>query len=287
MAAKRDSKLSAEEQYKRNLERLEKLRPIDDTLMRELFRDDLPLAQLVLRIITNKDDLVLTKQETQYDMERLLGARSVCLDVLAVDSEGRKYNLEIQRSDNGAAPKRARYHSSAMDIEFLNASEDFDMLLVTYVIFITENDVFKKGRPIYSFTRMNEETGEPFGDDEHIIFVNGAYQNTDDNSDLAKLIHDFKCNKADEMYIEQLAEKTRYCKENTKGVSNMCRIMEEAIEEAVEETTLKISCRNAVKMLKRGNLSVEDIAKDFELPLETVRELAEKYVNGSVNDPNE
>jgi hypothetical protein len=34
-------------------------------------------------------------------------------------------------------------------------------------------------------------TGEPFGDDEHIIFVNGAYNNPDDNFDLAKLIHDF------------------------------------------------------------------------------------------------
>ncbi len=74
MTSKTDSRLSAEEQHKRNLERLEKLRPIDDTLMRELFRDDLPLAQLVLRIITNKDDLVLTKQETKYDMKRLLGA---------------------------------------------------------------------------------------------------------------------------------------------------------------------------------------------------------------------
>lgn len=251
--------------------------------MRELFRDDLPLAQLVLRIITNKDDLVLTKQETQYDMKRLLGARSVCLDVLAVDSEGRKYNLEIQRSDNGAAPKRARYHSSAMDIEFLNANEDFDKLPVTYVIFITENDVFKKGCPIYSFTRMNERTGESFGDDEYIIFVNGAYQNADDNSDLAKLIHDFKCDKADEMYIGQLAEKTRYCKENTKGVSNMCRIMEELREEATFET----SCRYAVKMLKKGNLSVEEIAEDFELPLETVKELAKEYLNGSSEAPNE
>lgn len=285
MAVKTTGKLTPEEQHKRNLERLAKLRPIDDTLMRELFRDDLPLAQLVLRIITNKDDLVLTKQETQYDMKRLLGARSVCLDVLAVDSEGRKYNLEIQRSDNGAAPKRARFHSSAMDIEFLNAGQDFDELPVTYVIFITENDVFKKGRPIYSFTRMNEKTGELFGDDEYIIFVNGAYQNADDNSDLAKLIHDFKCNKADEMYFGQLAEKTRYCKETTKGVSNMCRIMEElreeAREEGREEATFETSCRNAIKMLKRGNLSVEEIAEDFELPLETVKELAKEYLSGS------
>ena len=35
--------------------------------MQELFRNDLPLAQLVLRIITGIEDLELTSQETQYD----------------------------------------------------------------------------------------------------------------------------------------------------------------------------------------------------------------------------
>lgn len=269
MATELDNELSQEERHKQNLERLAKLRPIDDDFMRELFRNNLPLAQLVLRIITNKDDLILKEQETQYDMKRLLDARSICLDVLATDSEGRKYNLEIQRSSKGAAPKRARYHSSAMDIEFLKIGQDFDDLPITYIIFITENDVRKKGRPIYSFSRLDEETGEPFDDDEHIIFVNGAYRNEADNSDLAKLIHDFKCSSADEMYIEPLAEKTRYCKEDPKGVSEMCKIMEDMV---IEE-----KCRDAVRLLRTGKLSVEDIADALKLPLETIKELAEKY----------
>lgn len=281
MTAELTVESSREEQHKKNLERLAKLRPIDDTFMRELFRNDLPLAQLVLRIIMKKDDLILTEEETQYDMKRLLGARSVCLDVLAVDSEGRRYDIEIQRADKGAAPKRARYHSSVMDTEFLDAGHNFDDLPITYVIFITENDVRGQGRPIYFFSRSDEDTGEPFGDDEHIIFVNSSYQNDDDNSDLAKLIHDLKCSNADEMRITQLAEKTRYYKENPKGVSNMCRVMEELKEETMFET----SCRTAIRLLRMGKLSVEDIAEGIDLPLETVKELAEKYVK-SVNAPN-
>lgn len=268
MATELDVELSQEERHKRNLERLAKLRPIDDDFMRELFRNNLPLAQLVLRIITKKDDLVLTEHETQYDMEHLLDARSICLDVLATDSKGRKYNLEIQRSSKGAAPKRARYHSSAMDIEFLKAGQDFDSLPITYVIFITENDVREKGCPIYSFSRLDEKTGEPLGDDEHIIFVNGAYHNTNDNSDLAKLIHDFKCANADEMYIELLAEKTRYCKENPKGVSKMCKIMEDMV---IEE-----KCRDAVRLINM-DVPLKKVAAGLNLPLETVKELAEKY----------
>ena len=64
-----------------DLRTIENYRPLDDDFMRELFRNDLPLAQLVLRIITGIEDLELTKEETQYDLKRLLGSRSICLDV--------------------------------------------------------------------------------------------------------------------------------------------------------------------------------------------------------------
>ena len=124
-----------------DLRTIENYRPLDDDFMRELFRNDLPLAQLVLRIITGIDDLKLTSQETQYDLKRLLGSRSICLDVFGTDSKGRKFDLEIQRADRGATPQRARYHSSAIDIEFLKAKDKFEELPISYVIFITENDV--------------------------------------------------------------------------------------------------------------------------------------------------
>ena len=87
------SKLTPEQQHQKNLELLKKLRPIDDSLMREMFRGDLAFTEYVLRIITNKNDLIVTSEETQYDLEHLLGARSISLDVLATDSQGRIYNL--------------------------------------------------------------------------------------------------------------------------------------------------------------------------------------------------
>ena len=183
---------------------------MDDDLMREIFRDNIPLAQLVLRIMTGINDLVITSDGTQYDLEHLLGARSICLDVLATDSEGRKLNLEIQRSNRGTSQKRARYHSSAIDVEFLKAKQDFSKLPFTYAIFITEKDVRSANRPIYIFDRQDTVTGEPFGDDEHIIFVNGAYDNPDDNSDLAKLIHDCGCRNDEDMYFDLMAESTHF-----------------------------------------------------------------------------
>lgn len=85
------------------------MRPIDDDFTRCLFKDNLPLAEFVLRIITGKKDLVITECQTQKDMKRLAGARSICLDAYGTDSKGKKYDLEIQREDKGANPHRARY----------------------------------------------------------------------------------------------------------------------------------------------------------------------------------
>ena len=64
-----------EQQHQEDLQRLRNLRPIDDDFMRCLFKDNIPLAEFVLRIITNKPDLVITGCEIQKDMKRLAGAR--------------------------------------------------------------------------------------------------------------------------------------------------------------------------------------------------------------------
>ena len=67
-----------------------------------------------MRIVLEKPDLKVLDVRTQVFVENLLD-RSVRLDILATDSTGAKLNVEVQRSDKGAARKRARYNSSMMD----------------------------------------------------------------------------------------------------------------------------------------------------------------------------
>jgi len=260
--------LTPEEQHQKDLETLEQLRLLDDTFMREAFRNNLELAQFVLRIVISKPDLTLTKEETQYDLQHLFGSRSITLDVFGVDNDGKQYDFEVQIADEGADPHRARYHSAAMDVDNLKVREDFKSLPDTYVIFFTENDVFGKRQPIYIIERMNMTTNEPFNDGEHIIYINGAYDNSDDTSDLAKLIHDFRCKKADDIILSPLAERVKFLKETPKGVECMCKVMEERVRAE------KISI--AINLLKLGTISREEIANATGLSLETVNALAEE-----------
>lgn len=165
-----------EREHQEDLQRLCYFRPIDDDFMRCLFKDNVPLAELVLRVITGKRDLVITKCETQKDMKRLAGARSICLDAYGIDSMGKRYDLEIQRAGKGADPHRARYHSSILDIDNLDAGQEFNELPDTYIIFITEKDFYGMGEPLYIIERMNLTTEKGFEDGEHILYVNGEYR---------------------------------------------------------------------------------------------------------------
>ena len=251
-----------EQKRQKDLERLRSLRPIDDDFMRCLFKDNIPLAELVLRIITGKPDLIITDCQTQKDMKRLAGARSICLDAYGSDTLGKKYDMEVQREDKGANPYRARYHSSVMDVENLDAGQKFTELPETYTIFIVEKDFYGMGKPVYSIERMNLDTGRPFEDGEHILYVNGEYRG---DSDIGKLMHDFSCTDADDMNFELMAERTRYLKENPKGVSEMCKVMEDMRKESLTEV--------ALRMLEAGKYALEEIASISGLPLDDVKKL--------------
>lgn len=78
-----------ERERQEDLQRLRGFCPIDDDFMRCLYKDNIPLVELVLRIIIGKKDLVITDCETQKDMKWLVGACSICLDAYGTNSENK------------------------------------------------------------------------------------------------------------------------------------------------------------------------------------------------------
>ncbi len=253
------------------LKRLQEFKPIHDTFARVLLRDNLPLAQDVLRTITGIRDLVLTHEETQYDLKRLAGSRSLMQDVYGGDSAGRKYNMELERSDERATPERAEYHITGMNSEHLKQGMDFSELPETYVIFLTEEDAIGDGKAVHRFSYRDDDTNDSMGGRTHIIYANGAYEGDDE---IGKLMHDFRCENADDMYNKLMAEKTRYLKDDPKGVKEMCAIMEDLRKESEERGRYERAIEVAQNMLSKGLGSLEDIAEVTGLSIEKVRELA-------------
>lgn len=263
---KSEQELDFEQKHREDLQRIREFRLIDDDFMAAVFEDH-DCAEFLLRIILKRDDLVVREVHGQYSIKNLQG-RSVRLDILAVDRNNRAYNIEVQRSDRGASEKRARYNSSLLDANLTDSGEEYDALNETYVIFITENDILKAGLPIYHVDRTVRETGTVFNDQAHIVYVNSQIK---DETALGKLMHDFFCTNSKDMNYPILAQRVRYFKEDTKGVTTMCRAMEKMRDETEHETSIK----HALAMLEDG-MPYEKVAKYSELSIEEVRALAEK-----------
>ena len=163
-----------------------------------------------------------------------------------------------------------------IDRELLEKSSGFDELVDTYVIFITEKDHFGKGLPMYHIERKITELGdESFGDGTHIIYVNGEYREKDS---LGKLMHDFTCKRAGEMFYPTIAERVKYFKEKEGGHGYMNKLFEEWIEEECAKREKKTRHAEAVKfaqtLIKCGKFSEAEIADMTSLPLEEVKELS-------------
>ncbi len=252
--------------HQEDLQRLKGFRLMDDDFLTKCFESNTECIELVLRIVLNMPDLNVLDVHTQVFVENLLN-RSVRLDVLATDNAGRKFNIEIQRADKGAGRKRARYNSSMMDANLLKKGDDFDNLPETYVVFITENDVMGKGKPLYQIERCILETNERFEDGTHILYVNGAYR---DESPIGKLMHDFSCTNPSDMYYAVLADRVKFFKESKEGIAVMCKVMEDMRNQTLKEGMMEV----ALRMLKAGKYALDEIAAISGLSLDEVKKLS-------------
>ena len=232
---------------------------MSDIFMRNVFKKR-ECLEYVLQVIMEKQDLHVIDQILQKDYKNLQG-RSAVMDCVARDSAGKQFDVEIQQDNEGASPKRARYHSGLMDMNTLNPGQDFEELPESYVIFITRDDILGYGLPIYHIDRQIKELNEAFQDEAHIIYVNSRKQ---DDTELGRLMHDLHCKKADEMHSPILAKRVYELKETQKGVELMCHEMEKIYSEGMESGEkrgeLKAKKETALSMAEEG-MNIQKIAR--------------------------
>ena len=252
-----DSEL--ESRYERYKSVIKNLTLMSDIFMRNVFKER-ECLEYVLQVIMGKQDLRVIDQIIQKDYKNMQG-RSAVMDCVARDSEGKKFDVEIQQDNEGASPKRARYHSGLMDMNTLNPGQDFEELPESYVIFITRDDVLGYGHPIYHIDRQIKEINKAFQDEEHIIYVNSGKQ---DDTELGRLMHDLHCKSADEMHSPLLAKRVNELKETQRGVELMCHEMEKIYSEGMESGEkrgeLKAKKETALSMAEEG-MDVKMIAR--------------------------
>ena len=251
------------------LAEIDRFRLMDDDFMSKCLENAPECIELMLQIILGKKDLKVVRAQTEYPIKSLQG-RGVRFDVFARDSKGREYDIEIQRADKGAEPRRARYNSALMDANALKSGEDVGALRDTYVIFITENDVMGGGQELYVYERREKKSGKFLCDGTHIIYVNGATRSA---TEIGRLVHDLLCPDAAKMHFDLLKKRVSQFKNSEEGRRYMCEAMERIEARGKREGKRETMIETAKRLLANGKLMLKEIAECSGLSLAQVKKL--------------
>ena len=109
-------------------------------------------------------------------------AKGIRLDVFVKDTN-KMYDVELQITDTGELPERARYYQGVMDLDTLKAGQKYKELRDSHVIFICLEDIFHNTLPVCTFENICIEDGKTKLNDrayKHFFFAEACAKMIDD-----------------------------------------------------------------------------------------------------------
>ncbi|MBD5404673.1 MAG: Rpn family recombination-promoting nuclease/putative transposase [Treponema sp.] len=86
-------------------------------------------------------------------------AKGVRFDVY-VSTSTQVFDVELQMTNRGYLPLRARYYQSVADVDFLNRGMGYSEIKENYTLFLCPFDLFGRGLPVYTFENTCREDPE-------------------------------------------------------------------------------------------------------------------------------
>lgn len=121
-------------------------RPLtDDAAFFLTFADNALLTKLLRAILPDASIKEIVENNYQQQIADLSDSKDIRLDILAKDSDGRLYDLEMQRSDDNNLGQRMRYYTGKIDVDYvtLPKGKDYKSIPDVTIIFICEFNPFK------------------------------------------------------------------------------------------------------------------------------------------------
>lgn len=236
--------------------------------------------ELLEILLEMKLDRIEMRQEEEVEID--YGKKGIRMDVYAYGVD-KAFNIELQTSDTGELPERARYYQGVLDVDQLNKGVEYSELRTSYVIFICIPDIFKKGLGKYSFENICKENSEVVLNDRayKYFFIAKNYDKilNEDQKDFLRLVLSNECssgfsNKISKM-VEAAKHNTQWRKQFMEFERQMAYSFREGKAEGLAEGKAEAKEEVVVEMLKK-DISPELIAECVKLPLEKVLELQEK-----------
>lgn len=242
---------------------VDELRPIDDTFIRKL-GENRAFCEEMLQTVMNNPGLQVISNIVQKDIHNV-DTRSVTVDILCKDDRHSYFSVEVQKADNDDHQKRVRYNGACVQILSLAKGTKFCELPDVYMIYVTEKDIFKRGKTVYHFDRIIRGTGEAVDNGYHEIYVNAEVH---DGTDIAEYMEIFSSSDVHaNIKFPNICGLVRYYKKG-KGREAMCTVVEKYAKECVKEKAIETA-----RLLLSKDIAEDIIQEATGLSLEELSEL--------------
>ncbi len=241
--------------------------------------------------------------KSQDTIDLSADAKSVRLDIY-VEDDSCVYNIEMQTTGNRNLPKRTRYYQGMIDLSILEKGESYKNLKRSFIIFVCTFDLFGEGRHIYSFeNRCIQDLGLRLGDDATKIILNTKGTMNDITPEMKNVLDFIDGKRAADDYTKALEQEIESVRKNEKWRLDYMTLqmkyqekyeqgmeqgiekgieqgiekgIEQGIEKGIEQGIEQGKRQMALRMLKKNQLSIEDIANYTGLMEEQVEALREE-----------
>ena len=248
----------------------------DDLMFQNVMKDPVNCRMFLHEVLPDLDIqglTVRTQERIAFNKEEKFSV----LDVLIKDSQGRRYDIEMQVAPQKDLDKRARYYMyKMMEDGFLHQGEEYGELTAVYVIFILPFDPKGKGLKRYTFTySAREDTSVELNDESEIIYLNSKGKKGSVSQGLENFYSLMEGkNTTNSEFIKRIKktmDNYRKTEEWSEHVMNTEQIKKMALAQGVEQGLEQgrreariFDIRKIVKILKRMNQSDEQILQELK-----------------------
>lgn len=253
----------------------------------KVMRNNPDVCKQLLEILLGfKIDHIEMRQEEEVAID--YGKKAVRLDVYAIGQK-QAYNLEMQATDTDELPERSRFYQGALDLDDLDAGDNYTNLRTSYIIFICIQDIFGKGLGIYRFENMciiDEDYRTINLNDRayKYFFIAKNYANIF-NEEQKAFLELVTSNKGTSAFTRKLKNLVEDAKQNTqwrKQFMQFDNYMSISFRQGKKEGEQQKAIEDARSFYANG-ASIELIAKSLNMTIEQVKEIVKDTVPVQAN----
>lgn len=245
--------------------------------------------ECTVSIILDEPHIQIQEVKVEQVILNRSGKRAIRLDAWAKTEDERQIAMEMQNDSNeDNLPKRSRFYQSMLDTPILKSGKrtKYRQLPSTIVIFITQEDIFKKDFAKYTFTEQCEEVaGLKLEDGTKKIFLNMSSRNG--SQELVSLLQYMKDTRIDnpniivkDSRILELNDIVEEVKESEEWEAVQMNFMEVCIEKGREEgmiqgvkATVELCCELGLSR----EAAVQKVMEKFSVEPAVAEGHVEKY----------